>query len=126
MPIQRKNTNRIDKINSLIQKQVGNTILPIMKGENGLVTVSRVETSRDMKWTKVWISTVGADDTHIMKVLEKNIYEIQGDLNRALGMKIVPRIQFFLDTSPRYVDRINELIRTIHKEETSEQELSND
>jgi ribosome-binding factor A len=115
---QRKNTNRIDKVNSLIQKQVGESILPMMKAENGLVTVSRAETSRDMKWVKVWISTVGADDKHIMKVLEKNIYDIQGQLNRALGMKIVPRIQFFLDTSPRYVDRINQLIRTIHEEDT--------
>jgi ribosome-binding factor A len=119
-PQPRKNTNRIDKVNSLIQKQVGETILPIMKTENGLTTVSRVETSRDMRWTKVWISIVGGDDDHIMKVLERNLYDIQGELNRALGMKMVPRIQFFLDTTPRYVDRINEIIRTIHKEDEND------
>jgi ribosome-binding factor A len=122
MPIQqRKNTNRIDKVNSLIQKQVGETILPMMKTQNGLVTVSRAETSRDMKWVKVWISIVGGNDDRIMKVLQNNIYDIQGALNRALGMKIVPRIQFFLDTSPRYVARINELIRTIHEEDRAEE-----
>ena len=44
-------------------------------------------------------------------------YDIQGQLNRDMGMKMTPRIQFLLDTSPRYVQHIDELIKQIHDEE---------
>ncbi len=30
-------------------------------------------------------------------------------------MKMTPRISFFLDTTPRYVQHIDELIKTVHE-----------
>jgi len=117
MPAARKNTNRIEKVNSLIQKLLGEIIHGYRDNLAGLVTISKVETSRDMKWTKVWISIVGGDDDKIFASLEKNLYHIQGELNRALTMKIVPRIQLALDTAPRYAQHINELIKKIHEED---------
>jgi ribosome-binding factor A len=112
-----KNTNRINKVNSLIQQVVGEAILPILQGHDGLTTISKVETSRDLRWSKVWVSIIGGDDQTIMKTLHDNIYDIQGELNRKLHMKIVPRLQFFLDTSPRYAQHIDELIQEVHKED---------
>ncbi|HEX3095664.1 MAG TPA: ribosome-binding factor A, partial [Patescibacteria group bacterium] len=83
----------------------------------GLITVARVEVSGDTRWAKVWISIVGGDDDKIFASISKNIYDIQGELNRHLGMKMTPRLQFFLDTTPRYVQHIDELIKKIHDEE---------
>ena len=120
MPQPRKKTNRIAKVNSLIQKLVGEIIRPYLEGQNGLVTVSKVEASRDLRWAKVWISIVGGDDDRILEVLQHNLYVIQGELNRHMKMKIVPRLQLFLDTGPRYAAHINELIRDIHREEDHE------
>lgn len=117
MPLQKKSANRIEKLNSLIQQQVGQTIKDTIETNGGLVTVSRVETSGDSRWAKVWISIVGGDDDDILREINKNIYDIQGELNRHLGMKMTPRVQFFLDTSPRYVQHIDELIKKIHEEE---------
>jgi ribosome-binding factor A len=119
MKPQRKPTNRIAKVNSVIQKVVGEAMLPFLDEGPGIVTVSKVEASRDLKWAKVWISIVGGDDDKIMGLLHKHIYEIQGELIRTLPMKIIPRIQFFLDTSPRYVQHIDELIKQIHEEDDS-------
>jgi ribosome-binding factor A len=114
---QPKNTNRIEKMNSLIQRLVGSSLPDFLEGQTGLVTVARVETSGDSKWAKVWISIVGGDDDKIFAALNKNIYDIQGDLNRQMGMKMTPRLQFFLDTSPRYVQHIDQLINQIHEED---------
>ncbi len=114
---QPKNTNRIDKMNSLLQQLVGEAIRPYLEGQNGLVTVSKVETSGDTKWAKVWISIVGGDDDTILAALKKNVYHIQGEVNRHMALKMVPRIQFNLDTSPRYAQHIDELIRKIHEED---------
>ena len=116
----KSNTNRIEKLNSLIQRLVGSSLPEFLDGQNGLVTVSRVDTSGDSRWAKVWISIVGGDDDKILAVINKNIYDIQGQLNRDMGMKMTPRIQFFLDTSPRYVQHIDELIKQIHDEEDGE------
>src|ERR1051326_273805 len=111
-------------------------------GEKALVTITRVETSKDMKWAKVWIDILAADpkitdpskplpvknlaaqkkkpislDDKILNHINSNIYEIQGELNRRFTTKIVPRLQFVLDLTPRHVQHIDELIKKIHEEE---------
>ena len=122
MPTSKKPSNRIEKLNSLIQQQVGLSLKDTIETNGGLVTISRVETSGDSRWAKVWISIVGGDDDEILASINKNIYDIQGELNRHLGMKMTPRLQFFLDTSPRYAQHIDELIQKIHKEENIDKE----
>jgi ribosome-binding factor A len=117
MPTQRKNTNRIAKANSLIQQIVGESIHEYLEDGPGIVTVSKVEASRDLRWAKIWISIIGGDDEKIMQLLHHHLYDIQGDLNRKLAMKIVPRLQLFLDTSPRHAQHIDELIHKIHEED---------
>ena len=112
-----KNPNRLPKMNSLLQQLVGEAILPYVKLENGLTTVSQVEVSGDLKWAKVWLSIVAGDDDAIFKLLNDNIYDIQGEINNQLGMKMTPRLQFFLDTSPRYAQHINELIKKVNEDE---------
>jgi len=119
MPTQRKDTNRIQKLNALIQREVGRILLEFLDGQKGFTTVSKVETSKDTRWAKIYISILGGDDDAIMKTIEKNLYDIQGELNRTVNLKLVPRLQFFLDTSPRYVQHIDELIHKIHGEEES-------
>jgi len=115
---QPKSSNRIEKLNSLIQQIVGASLLEILHGSiEGLVTVSRVETSGDARWAKVWVSIVGGDDDKILERIKKNIYDIQGNLNNQLAMKMPPRLSFFLDTTPRYVQHIDELIKKIHEED---------
>ena len=118
--MQSKNPNRIEKLNSLIQRLVSESLIDFLEGQVGLVTVSRVETSGDSRWAKVWVSIVGGDDDKILATINKNIYDIQGELNRQMGMKLTPRLQFFLDTSPRYVQHIDELINKIHEQENED------
>jgi ribosome-binding factor A len=66
MQTQRKNTNRIEKVEALIQKEVGKILHNILDTELGLVTVSKVEASRDLRWAKVWVSIVGKDDNIVL------------------------------------------------------------
>jgi ribosome-binding factor A len=109
----RSKADRIAKVNALIQTEVGRIIHAYTADGPGIVTVSSVETSRDLRWTKVWLSILGGDDEKILSMLHHELYHIQGQLNDVLKMKITPRIQFFLDTSPRYAQHINEVIQTI-------------
>jgi ribosome-binding factor A len=114
-----KPSHRIERVNALLQQRVGEIIHPYLEHLPGLTTVSRAEASRDLKWAKIYISIMGGDDDKVFQTIEKNIYDIQGELNRSFTMKIVPRLQFFLDTTPRYAQHIDELIKEIHEESES-------
>src|SRR5262245_44228178 len=103
----KKDTNRIAKVNAKIQIELGLILHEFLIGETGLVTISKVETSKDMKWAKIWISILGGDDSKILNRLNSHIYEIQGEINKHFATKIIPRISFYLDTSPRYVQHID-------------------
>lgn len=117
MKEQKRNPNRISKVNSFIQISLGPILLEFLEGQKGLVTISKVETSRDMKWAKIWISIFNGDDAKILAFINKNIYHLQGELNKKFSTKIIPRISFHLDTSPRYVEHIEELVKKVHEEE---------
>lgn len=112
----RKNTNRIEKVNALIQQIVGSIIRPYLKNAKGLTTISKVQTSKDLRWAKIWITILNGDDEAVLNTLQNNIYDIQGELNRDLNMKIVPRLSFHLDTSTRYADHISQIFQQIAEE----------
>lgn len=125
----KKDTNRIAKINSLIQLNMGSILNDFLEDQNIMVTVTKVDTSKDMKWSKIWISIFHtkkpktgietnntAADEKILNYLQKNIYKIQGELNQHFATKIIPKISFHLDTSPRYAEHIEEVIKKIHGE----------
>lgn len=130
----KKDTNRIAKVNSLIQKELGPILHEFLEWHKGLVTITKVETSKDMKWAKIWISIFHEKltrkgpnnevinvsnevlDKKVLDFLVKNIYDIQGEVNKHFHTKIIPRISFYLDVSPRYVEHIDELIKEVHEE----------
>jgi ribosome-binding factor A len=112
----KKDTNRIAKVNSLIQHEMGPVLHEFLDWQKGLVTITKVDTSKDMKYAKVWISIFNGDDDKILEFLKKNIYDLQGEVNKHFATKIIPRISFLLDTSPRYAQHIEEVIRKVHSE----------
>lgn len=115
--IPRKKTNRVEKVNSLIEHLMGVILLPYIKNGDAIISLSKVQTSRDLRWAKVWITIVNGDDDKIMNMLHHHLYDIQGELNRMMQVKIVPRISFHLDTSGRYAQHINEIFHKIQEED---------
>lgn len=108
---------RVQRVNSLIQELLGPVLVEYCQDAgNGLVTISKVETSPDMRHAKIWLSILGGQDETIFSSIKKNIYDIQGELNRSLNMKIIPRLEFALDTSPRNAQHISELFQRIHQQ----------
>ena len=111
-----KNTNRIARVNAFVQIELAKILLNYLEKNSGLVTITKVETSKDMKHAKVWLSIFGGNDDRVLTHLTKNIYAIQGELNQKFNTKIVPRISFTLDTSPSYAAHISRLIDKLKKE----------
>ncbi len=114
---------RVERVQSLIQEMLG-TILPTyLQDLPGLVTVSRVEVASDMKHATVWLSCLGVEAGKVIKTLQANIYDLQGDINRKLVMKIIPKIQFMEDSSPTYAQHMSEILNDLDISPATEENI---
>lgn len=105
-------TTRQQKVSSLIQREVSeyfNVHRP--EGLSGLLTITKVDASPDLKHAKVFFSVVGQDEKKVVGILKKNLYDLQGVINRKLKMKMIPRIHFVADITGEYAEYISRLIK---------------
>ncbi|MDF1498171.1 MAG: 30S ribosome-binding factor RbfA [Patescibacteria group bacterium] len=103
---------RIEKINKLIKKEVGNIILEEVNfSPSVMVTVKDVSVSKDLRYADVFVSVFPFEkNEEVQALLKENIYEMQRILNKKLVMKPLPRIVFKIDDTGEYVGRIDKLI----------------
>jgi len=112
-------TDRILRVNSLIKKEIGDIFLKELNFSNNvLVTVTRVETLKNLSETKVYISVMPEEKTKdVFKVLNKIIYDIQQKLNKRLKMRPVPKIKFEEEKKTREAGRVEELLERLKEKE---------
>ena len=104
--------HRIEKVNSLLKKEVSEILAREVDFPPGfLVTVMEVDASHDLCYAKVLVSIMPqAKEGKALEYIEKNLYQIQGRLNKRLVMKTVPRLCFKPYPHGRKTERINELL----------------
>ena len=79
-----------------------------------MVTVSEVRISPDLSIAKVFVSIFpSGKQSQVMQLLEENKKAIRGELGRKVAsqLRIVPEIDFYLDSSLDYAEHIDELLR---------------
>lgn len=109
---------RVERVGSLLQELLGPIIAEYILETNNLVTISRVNVSPDMRHAKVFLQVLNEkNDEAILKQLQNNMYDIQGEVNRQVKMKIIPRIEFTIDTSSRYAQHISEVLENLRENE---------
>jgi len=82
--------------------------------DGAMVTVSEVRISPDLSVAKAFVSIFPSEKQNsVMKLLEENKRALRGELGRKVAsqLRIVPDIEFLLDTSLDYAERIDELLR---------------
>lgn len=107
--------NRINKINELIKTHINDIILKDLSLKEGLfVTIARVDTTSDLRYTRIFVSIFPESEReYAIKTLEKEIFQIQGILNKKLHMRPLPKIVFQLDTTESNADEIERLLKEI-------------
>ena len=91
---------RIEQLNVFLKEEVSKIIDRELEFPDGsLVTLTRMAVSKDARYATVFFSVLGADESGILDVFQKNIYHIQQMLNRAVSMRPVPQIRFLPDTA---------------------------
>lgn len=79
-----------------------------------MVTVSEVRVSPDLSIAKVYVSVFpSAKQEDVMKTLKVENKSIRGELGRMVAkqLRIVPELDFYLDTTLDYAEHIDELLK---------------
>jgi ribosome-binding factor A len=92
----------------------------------GLVTVTRVRISKDLKNAKVYVSFIGnKDSTEIcLEKVNNRKKQIRMHLGANMHLRYVPELDFYFDDNMEYASRIDEIIKEIHKDDTGEVDSS--
>jgi ribosome-binding factor A len=111
---------RSEKVSEEIKHQINGVLSKdISDLQLGLVTVTKVIMSNDLKTAKVYLSFLGNKEP-VDKCLEKiNLRKkpIRMHLGSKVYLKSVPELFFYYDDTAEYASKIDELIKKIHKEE---------
>lgn len=110
-------SQRIKQINELLRDEVSQLLLREIGFTEALVTITRVDTSADLRYAKVKISILPTDKGElVLKIIERNIFDMQQKLNKRLDMKPVPKLSFRIDQTEVEAKKIEEILEKIEKE----------
>ena len=82
--------------------------------DGALLTVSEVRISPDLSIAKVYVSIFpSAKQQKVLELLEEEKTKLRGELGRLVSkqLRIVPELDFYLDTTLDYAEHIDELLK---------------
>ncbi|HDN85970.1 MAG: 30S ribosome-binding factor RbfA [Candidatus Omnitrophota bacterium] len=106
---------RLEKVNKEIKKRLMEIIQKEVDDPSlGLVSITRVETTPDLRQTRVYFSVLKDKD---FSRIEKILNSMRGFLRKLLGkklrIKVLPSIKFFPDKSIKYSVEIYKKIEEV-------------
>lgn len=110
-------SERILKINELIRQEVNKLLLTEIDFPRGcLVTIVKVDTSKDLRHSKIYISILPVKFTSkVLEVIKKNLGRLQFLLNKKLVLKPLPKLSFKVDRTEKEAKEIEDLLDNIKK-----------
>ena len=109
-------SNKIARINDDIQRVVSARLRDVKdpRVQQGMISVTRVETTGDLRYSKIWLSVMGLKSE---KEFKRGLKSASGWLRRELGaslnLRYTPELVFELDHSIEYGAHINEVINSL-------------
>ncbi len=95
---------------------------------SGLVTLTHVRMSPDLSVAKVFISVYGGegDPDRVVLYLNQHAGEFRRLLAPQVRMRVIPRLQFYVDDTLDHMERIQRLLRQLQEERESKDNESSD
>lgn len=121
--------HRIEKINELIRTEISQVVTRELKDprlEKAVVGVSRVNTTPDMKYCKVYFNVYAGDEAgskEVMAVLERAKGFIRKHVSDALTTRYSPELTFILDDSYIEYTHINEILKGLDIKDEDDTQL---
>lgn len=108
-------SQRQERIANLLKKDIGEILQRMSRDifNSAMITVTRVNITRDLSLARINISIFAVNDKD---ALLKKVKERTTDIRYNLGLRVkkqlrvVPQLEFFLDDSLDYIERIDNLL----------------
>ena len=110
--------NRAERVAQLLKQEIADLLMKEVKDPRlGLVTVNRVELSKDLRHAKVYVGSLelGATRSNLLQGLESASGFIRRELRKRLDLRRVPELLFRIDENVEYGVRIASLLREIEE-----------
>lgn len=113
---------RTEKVAEEIKHQISAVLsrdLAELSLKLGLVTVTRVRISKDLKNARIYVSFLGNKEPAdvCLEKIKSRSKQIRMHLGSKIHLRVVPELDFYFDDTIEYASRIDELIKEIHKDE---------
>ena len=109
-------SNRIGRINEEIQKELSSLLRNVKdpRVQDPMISITRVETTPDLRFTKVYVSFLQEDRAkEAMKGLKSAGGYLRRELGRTLNLRYTPEINWALDDSITYGAKMLALINSL-------------
>ena len=122
---QRKNTNRMDRVNEELKREISLVIDRNLKNPNitGIISVTKVKTSPDLKSAKVYISLLNCKSKkNTLDAIKNASGFIRTEIAKRVNLRYTPSLTFQIDESIEYGSKIENILKEImpNKEENEE------
>ena len=113
-------SNRIGRINEEIQRELAALFRTVKDPRvHGLVSITHVETTPDLRYAKVYVSVLDKSDcAQVLKGLRSASGYLRRELGRALSLRYTPELVFQADDSIDKGTHILKLLNDIERKET--------
>lgn len=106
---------RVTKINELLRKLLAEIMERDLSLKPGVfITVAKVDTSKDLRYTRMFISVFPEQEAHyVSETLKKELSRIQKSLYAKLYMKPMPKLSFEIDTTAEEADKVEKILKEL-------------
>ncbi len=106
-----------DKMNNIIQRELSDILLTEVRDSAiGFCTITAVEVTTDLSIAKIYVSFLEKNTKKSMEALDRSKGFIRSLLAKRLTTRKCPELQFILDTSLEYGNKIESIIHDLNKE----------
>ena len=97
-----------------IFQREGNSYLP-----NTMVTITKVRVTPDLAIARIFLSFFNGNTQLALQTIKQHASEIRYKLGARIKdqVRIIPQLEFFVDDTSEYVDRMDKIFDKISKEE---------
>ena len=113
------NSNRMNKIDEELKKEISSIISTELKNPHltGLVSVSSVKTTPDLKYSKVFVTMINEKSKkENLAVLKQASGFIRSLLAKRINLRNTPEIRFIVDNSIEYGVNMSHYIDEVNKD----------
>ena len=108
-------TRRTAKVEELLREEISKLIQAKIPENLGIISVSRVLVTPDLKTAKIYVSAIFIDkEKEILASLKAKVSEFQGLIGKKVKLRYTPRISFEVDHSSDEIGRVEEILEKIN------------